>query len=195
MCLPGFIDAHNHPTAGGLTKPSVLEGLVTPDPAWQPYLTCSVEYNRITVSREDGWSVTGLWEHSRVGSTCLSTYSTITKDPSGEGIPLGLSTPLTAHNSFAGPAPVCQVANWRHHTDYRIRSGDHGRYVWASVRQLRLTIESGHAPPTNIFDLPPATSRPNGLAQLSRSGSDLTWLPPVRPLANTFRHLAEEHGA
>lgn len=67
---------------------SVLEGLL-PRAAWQQYLTGPMEYSRFTATRDSGGSVTGLREHSWIGPTRVSMYSTITKDLSGQGAPPG----------------------------------------------------------------------------------------------------------
>ncbi|ORW12644.1 hypothetical protein AWC15_15465 [Mycobacterium lacus] len=175
---------------------SVLEGLL-PRAAWQQYLTGPMEYSRFTATRDSGGSVTGLREHSWIGPTRVSMYSTITKDLSGQGAPPGLPShwQRITHSPARHRYAKVQFGDTVLTTEFDPVTTVDG-YGLPQDRH-RLTIESkGRVLDERIIvDSPPATSLLSGLDQLTRCGSDLTWLPPVRRLVSISRHLAEQRAA
>lgn len=175
---------------------SVLEGLL-PHAAVQRYLTSPAEESRFTVARAGCGTVTGLQEDSWLGSTRLSMYSTITEDLSGRGAPSGLHSHWQRTTRSPG-----------RHRYAKVRFGDtlliaefdpvttvDGYFLPRNKHRLTIETKGRVHDERIIFDSPLATSLHSGLAQLTGSGTDKTWLPPVRRIANISRYLAESSAA
>lgn len=169
---------------------SVLEGLV-PAEMVGAYLSAAVEESRFVATREPSGYLSGLHEHSRLGSAQLSMHSTIIEDFSGHGVP----------------------SRFRNHWQRCTHSPARRRYAAVRFGRTVLTVEfdpvtttDGYRLPRNkhrlivehqgrmvderiSFDSPLSTSLRSGLDQLTGSGSTAPWLPPLQRMANIARYL------